>query len=34
MLAFPMHSIRQKLTAVILMTGILAVGLASLGFGL
>jgi two-component system, sensor histidine kinase and response regulator len=34
MRAFPGHSIRQKLTAVILMTGILAVALASLGFGL
>jgi PAS domain S-box-containing protein len=34
MRVLPVHSIRQKLTAVILMTGILAVGLASLGFGL
>ena len=32
--AIPLHSIRQKLTAVILMTGILAVALAGLGFGL
>jgi two-component system, sensor histidine kinase and response regulator len=34
MRAFPVHSIRQKLTAVILMTAILALALASLGFGL
>jgi hypothetical protein len=34
MRAFYIHSIRQELTAVILMTGILAVSLASLGFGL
>ena len=31
---FPLHSIRQKLTAVILMTAIVALALASLGFGL
>lgn len=30
----PLHSIRQKLTAVILMTAVLALALASLGFGL
>lgn len=32
--ALPLHSIRQKLTAVILMTAVLALVLASLGFGL
>jgi two-component system, sensor histidine kinase and response regulator len=34
MRAFAFHSIRQKLTAVILMTAIVALALASLGFGL
>ena len=34
MRVFPLHSIRQKLAAVILMTAIVALTLASLGFGL
>jgi PAS domain S-box-containing protein len=34
MRTLPIHSIRQKLTAVILMTAILALALAGLGFGL
>src|SRR5690242_21397985 len=34
MRGFPLHSIRQKLAAVILMTAIVALTLASLGFGL